>query len=41
VYAHHGLVDARSTEGEGTEIAIALPIDAGDEQTETIDIEEE
>ena len=27
VLAHHGLVEASSTEGEGTEIAIALPID--------------
>ena len=41
VLAHHGLVDARSVEGEGTEIAIALPIDGTDVQTGITELQEE
>jgi signal transduction histidine kinase len=41
VLAHHGLVDARSTEGEGTEIVIALPIDGSDLQSATTELQEE
>ena len=41
VLAHHGLVDARSTAGEGTEIAIALPIDTSDVQAGITEPEEE
>ena len=35
VLAHHGLVDASSTTGEGTEIVMALPIDGSGMETET------
>ena len=35
VLAHHGLVDASSTKGEGTEIVMALPLDGSGMETET------
>ncbi len=35
VLAHHGLVEASSTEGEGTEIVMALPVDGSATQTAT------
>ena len=35
VLAHHGLVEASSTEGEGTEIVMALPVDGSATQTGT------
>jgi len=41
VLAHHGLVHARSTEGEGTEIVMALPVDGSSADVQPVELPEE
>jgi signal transduction histidine kinase len=41
VLAHQGLVRASSTQGEGTEIVMALPVDGSTVDAETTEIQEE
>ena len=41
VLAHHGLVDASSTQGEGTEIVISLPVEGSTGDVEPTETQEE